>query len=89
MVKEYGGEPAGCPVKFPGTNSKAYRRSYSFQVNQELLNQIFTKFHLNKEDYGIELTEKLLKGYLDKKVIQCVDLLDRFKDVSKTTSLYR
>ena len=69
MVKEYGGEPARCPVKFPGTNSKAYRRSYAFQVNQELLNQIFTKFHLIKEDYDIELMEKLLKGDLDKKGI--------------------
>ena len=60
-----------------------------FQINPELLNEIFTRYHLNKEDYDVELMQKLLKGYLDKKGIYCVDLLDKFKHAGKKNSLYK
>lgn len=60
-----------------------------FQVNQELLNDLFSRYHLQKEDYDIELMQKLLKEHLDTRGIYCVDLLKKFRQVGEKTTLYK
>jgi len=60
-----------------------------FQVHQEYLNELLTKFDLKKDNYDLDIMQKLLREYLDKKGIYCVDLLDKFRDVGKTARLYK
>jgi hypothetical protein len=60
-----------------------------FQVNEEILNQIFTKYHLNSQEYDVEFMQKILKRYLDKKGIYYVDLLNKFKTVGRQVTLYK
>lgn len=60
-----------------------------FQINQDLLNELCIRYHLKKEDYDIELMQKLLKGHLDKRGIYCVDLLKKFQQVGEKVPLYK
>jgi hypothetical protein len=59
-----------------------------FQVNEYLLNQIFSKFNLKRGNYDIELGQKLLKQYLDFKQIQYIDMLKEFRVEGKRRQLY-
>ena len=59
-----------------------------FQVNEYLLNQIFSKFNLERENYDIELGQKLLKQHLDFKQIQYIDMLKEFRVEGKRRQLY-
>jgi len=59
-----------------------------FQINEHLLNQLFEKFNLRREDYDVELMQKILTKYLDSNQIPYVDLLDEFRDKSEEVDLY-
>jgi len=59
-----------------------------FQVNKHLLDQLFKKFDIRREDYDIELMQEILKKYLDLKQIPHVDFLDEFRTRGRETQLY-
>jgi len=59
-----------------------------FQVNDNLLNQIFAKFNLRRDIYDLDLGQKLLKQYLDSKNISYIDMLNQFRIEGKKESLY-
>jgi len=59
-----------------------------FQVNEQLTDTIFRRFKLERDDYDLELMQKLLKTFLDSEKIPYVDLLERFREVGKRESLY-
>ena len=59
-----------------------------FQVNGHLLDQLFEKFDIKREDYDIELMQKILKTYLDSKGIPSIDFLDAFREKGRETRLY-
>ena len=59
-----------------------------FQVNDDLLNQIFSRFNLKRENYNIELGQKILKQYLDSKQIQYIDMLNEFSAEGREGQLY-
>ena len=59
-----------------------------FQVNESLLNQIFSTFNLKKENYDIELAQKILIKHLDSRQIPYIDLMDEFRTEGKKQQLY-
>ena len=59
-----------------------------FQVNKHLLDQLVKKFDIRREDYDIELMQKILKKYLDLKQIPHVDFLDEFRTRGREAQLY-
>jgi len=59
-----------------------------FQVNSDLLNQVFERFSLEREDYDNELTQRILKEYLDLEHIPSVDFLDEFRRKGREIPLY-
>lgn len=60
-----------------------------FQVNEDLLEQIFAKYDLRTEDYDIELGQRILGRYLDSRQIEYVDMTNEFRDEGKKRQLYR
>lgn len=59
-----------------------------FQVNASLLDQLFEKFDIAREDYDVELMQKILKKYLDSRGIPYIDFLDAFREKGRETRLY-
>ena len=59
-----------------------------FQVNEDLLNQIFATFDLKREFYDIEIGQSILKQYLNSKQIQYVDMTKEFRAEGKKRQLY-
>jgi len=59
-----------------------------FQVNQALADQLFETYDLNREDYDLELMQKLLIAFLDREEIPYIDMLDQFRQVGQTETLY-
>lgn len=59
-----------------------------FQVNGNLLTNIFEKFRLRREDYDINLAQIVLKSFLKSKGIPYIDLLDVFKANGEQKDLY-
>ena len=59
-----------------------------FQVNERLAQDVFTKLKLNRNDYQLDLTQRVLKEFLKSQDIPYIDMLPRFKQVSEEKSLY-
>jgi len=59
-----------------------------FQVNEELTNQIFAKYKLDRNQYDLDLMQKLLKDFLSSKDIHHIDMLSEFRVAEKTQDLY-
>ncbi|MDJ1178542.1 hypothetical protein PJF56_06680 [Roseofilum sp. BLCC_M91] len=59
-----------------------------FQVNPALADQLFETYDLNREDYDLELMQKLLIAFLDREGIPYIDMLHRFRQMGKTETLY-
>ncbi len=60
-----------------------------FQVNENLADEIFSKFGLERKDYELELQQRLLKEYLNSEGIPFVDLLDDLKREQRGQNLYK
>ncbi len=59
-----------------------------FQVNEELTNKIFTTYQLDRNQYDLDLMQKLLKDFLSSKDIHHIDMLSEFRVAEKTQDLY-
>ena len=59
-----------------------------FQVNGDLLDRVFKKFDLRREDYDIELMQRILKEYLESEQIPFIDFLEAFRTKGRETRLY-
>ncbi|MBP0010367.1 MULTISPECIES: alginate O-acetyltransferase AlgX-related protein [unclassified Roseofilum] len=59
-----------------------------FQVSQALADQLFEMYQLNREDYDLNLMQKLLIEFLDREGISYIDMLDQFRQVGQTQTLY-
>jgi hypothetical protein len=59
-----------------------------FQVDQQLFSQIIERFNMEKDDYEIELMQRILKQYLDSRKIAHIDFLDTFRSKSQEGPLY-
>jgi hypothetical protein len=59
-----------------------------FQVNEQLANAIFSKFHLNRDDYDLALLQRVLKSFLDSENIPYIDMLERFREAGKREPMY-
>lgn len=59
-----------------------------FQVSEELADQLFETYQIEREDYDLDLMQTLLIEFLTQQNIPYIDLLDRFRQVGKTDSLY-
>ena len=59
-----------------------------FQVNGDLLDQLFEKFDIKREDYDTELMQKILREYLALKGVPYIDFLDEFRRNGRETRLY-
>jgi hypothetical protein len=59
-----------------------------FQVNGDLLDQLFEKFDIKGGDYDTELMQKILREYLDLKGIPSIDFLSEFRTRGREKRLY-
>ncbi len=60
-----------------------------YQVNDELLNEIFTEYDdLKRESYNVTCQQEILRKYLEANEIPYIDMLDRFRAEQNTYPLY-
>jgi hypothetical protein len=59
-----------------------------FQVDEELLSQVFLTYNLERGDYDVDLAQRLLKRHLDDLNVNYTDLLDSFKKETLKRRLY-
>lgn len=59
-----------------------------FQINDDLVRQIFEYFDLEEQDYDLQFMQRLLKFRLDAENIPYVDLLRDFRREGRHTQLY-
>lgn len=59
-----------------------------FQVSSIQFDTLVEKFQLKKEDYDLDLAQRLLKTFLESKQIPYLDMLDRFRVEEKQRELY-
>ena len=59
-----------------------------FQIDRTLLNVIFERFRLRREDYDLDLAQNILKSFLQSKDISYIDLTARFRSEGKEKDLY-
>src|SRR5215831_1680239 len=60
----------------------------AFQIDKTLLNVIFERFRLRREDYDLDLAQNILNSFLQTKDISYIDLTDRFRSEGKEKGLY-
>jgi len=60
----------------------------AFQIDKTLLNAIFERFRLRREDYDLDLAQNILKSFLQSKDISYIDLTDRFRSGGQEKDLY-
>src|SRR5262245_39131413 len=59
-----------------------------FQINKTVLEMIFERFRLRREDYDLDLAQNILKSFLQSKDISYIDLTDRFRSEGQEKDLY-
>jgi hypothetical protein len=59
-----------------------------FQVSPVQFEALVEHFRLKKEDYDLDLAQKLLKTFLESKHISYLDMLDRFRTEENRRELY-
>ncbi|MFQ5923920.1 MAG: hypothetical protein ACE5M4_13845 [Anaerolineales bacterium] len=59
-----------------------------FQVNGHLLDQLFDRFDLKREEYDVELMQRILRHHLVSEEIPHVDLLREFRSSGREGELY-
>lgn len=53
-----------------------------------MTNKIFTKYQLDRNQYDLDLMQKLLKDFLSSKDIHNIDMISEFRVAEKTQDLY-
>ena len=59
-----------------------------FQVNENLLSQVLRTYNLERDEYDVDLAQRLLKKHLDDLNVNYTDLLGSFKKESMKRRLY-
>jgi SGNH hydrolase-like domain, acetyltransferase AlgX len=59
-----------------------------FQVDAQLSGAVINRFNLDRNDYDLDLMQKVLRAFLESEDIPYVDMLERFREAGKQESLY-